>query len=209
MTAAARLIESAEILMTERGVDAVSSRDIAMRAGHKNVSAVQYHFGDKDGLMRAIAEPHLTANNARRVEMLDEIDPTLEGTSRLRKVVEAAILPLVEELGDSSGRRYLQLSQIMLEHPVHRSWAQSVVLQPGNARCRLEMINAMAGVPPRFHDARLEQFRMLVTGTLSAEARRVDGGGPVALSTDELTANLIEVCSATISAPDPLTRRRG
>ena len=205
-----RLLESAEILISERGVDTVSSRDIAMHAGHKNVSAVQYHFGDKDGLLRSMIAPHLARANIRRLELLEEVDRAGDGPGRLQRVVEAAVVPLVEKLADPSGRRYLQLCQIMLEHPVHRVWAEDVVLQPGNERCRAAMREAMAHLPTRLQHARLAQVRTLIVGSLSAAARSIsESDDDALLPVDELGADLIEVLVAVITAPDPLADRRG
>jgi AcrR family transcriptional regulator len=41
------LISAAERLYAERGVDAVSMREITREAGQKNSSAFQYHFPSK------------------------------------------------------------------------------------------------------------------------------------------------------------------
>ena len=41
-------------LFSEKGVAAVSMRTINTEAGTKNKSAVHYHFGNKDGILKAI-----------------------------------------------------------------------------------------------------------------------------------------------------------
>uniref|UniRef100_UPI0035C6F61D TetR family transcriptional regulator n=5 Tax=Nocardia seriolae TaxID=37332 RepID=UPI0035C6F61D len=46
-----RIILAAEQLIAERG-PAVPLRDIAAAAGQRNNSAIQYHFGSRDGLVR-------------------------------------------------------------------------------------------------------------------------------------------------------------
>ena len=53
------LVAAAEQLFAERGVDAVSLREIARQAGTRNVMAVQYHFADRAGVLAAIAAKHL------------------------------------------------------------------------------------------------------------------------------------------------------
>ncbi|WP_419848873.1 TetR/AcrR family transcriptional regulator [Candidatus Poriferisocius sp.] len=99
------LIAVAERLFAERGVDAVTVRDVVKAAGQRNSSAVQYHFGNKAGLLQAILEPHQTRLDARRAEMLDELGerPGLEA------LVEALIRPLASLLEDESGRHYIRI----------------------------------------------------------------------------------------------------
>jgi AcrR family transcriptional regulator len=49
------ILLTAERLFAERGIEAVPLRDIGIAAGQKNNVAVQYHFGDRENLVRAIA----------------------------------------------------------------------------------------------------------------------------------------------------------
>lgn len=48
-----RLIEAAEKLFAEKSTTSVSIRDIT-RAANANVAAVNYHFGNRDGLVAAV-----------------------------------------------------------------------------------------------------------------------------------------------------------
>jgi TetR/AcrR family transcriptional regulator, regulator of cefoperazone and chloramphenicol sensitivity len=45
-----RLIEAAEIVFAEKGYDAATTREICLRAGVRNMGAVNYHFGSKERL---------------------------------------------------------------------------------------------------------------------------------------------------------------
>lgn len=54
-----RLLDAAERLWGERGVDGVSLREIRLAADQRNSSALQFHFGDRDGLLLALTERHL------------------------------------------------------------------------------------------------------------------------------------------------------
>lgn len=49
-----RIIQAAERLYAERGIDGVTLRDIGKAAGQRNTTVVQYHFGGRDGLITAI-----------------------------------------------------------------------------------------------------------------------------------------------------------
>jgi AcrR family transcriptional regulator len=50
------IILTAERLFAERGIESVPLRDIGIAADQKNNFAVQYHFGDREKLVQAIAE---------------------------------------------------------------------------------------------------------------------------------------------------------
>jgi AcrR family transcriptional regulator len=106
-----QLILTAERLFAVHGIDAVSLRQISVEAGNANNSAVQYHFGSKEGLVRAIFEyriPHLT----RRRRLL-----VAEATSRgaendLRTCIECYLLPVVEEAEADDGYYLMFLAQL-------------------------------------------------------------------------------------------------
>jgi AcrR family transcriptional regulator len=66
------LIDVAESLFLSQGVDQVSLRAIAREAGQKNPSALQYHFGNREGLIDAIAARRLLQQEARRAMLLED-----------------------------------------------------------------------------------------------------------------------------------------
>lgn len=99
------LIAVAERLFAERGVDAVTVRDVVTAAEQRNSSAVQYHFGNKAGLLQAILDPHQDRLDTRRAEMLDELGerPTLD------ELIEVLVRPLASLLESESGRHYIRI----------------------------------------------------------------------------------------------------
>ncbi|SDR75738.1 regulatory protein, tetR family [Brevibacterium sandarakinum] len=60
------LLNSAEELFAVHGIDAVSNRRIVDYAGAANHSAISYHFGGRDGLLRALVERHVAEVALRR-----------------------------------------------------------------------------------------------------------------------------------------------
>jgi len=92
-----KLILAAINLFAEHGVDSVSLRMINREAGHKNNSALHYHFGSKLGLIEAVdhfiqkhfdevREPKLASLEAR----------ARDGDVTLREAMEVFVNPYVE-----------------------------------------------------------------------------------------------------------------
>lgn len=104
----ARLISAAEQLFAERGIDGVSLREINRASGAKNAVAVQYHFEDRAGVIRAILEKHRPGVDASRHRHLDEFEAS--GDGELRTLAGALVRPLAEKLADpDGGLEYLQI----------------------------------------------------------------------------------------------------
>jgi AcrR family transcriptional regulator len=110
------LVRAAEDLFAERGSDAVSLRDIITAAGVSNASAIQYHFGDRRGLVRAILDKHEPAIDRSRGQMLDAY--TSAGVDDVRELAKALVLPLARELENpDGGLGYLQLVADLYNRP--------------------------------------------------------------------------------------------
>jgi AcrR family transcriptional regulator len=58
-------------MIAEHGIE-VPLRDVAAAAGQRNNSAVQYHFGSRDGLIEAVVERRMIALERARLELLAE-----------------------------------------------------------------------------------------------------------------------------------------
>jgi AcrR family transcriptional regulator len=90
------LIDAGERLFAERGIHAVSLREIGLAAGQRNNGATQYHFGDKSGLVLAIFERRSADVNARRLALLDQV--LAGGTTTVRDLIWAWVVPLAEQI---------------------------------------------------------------------------------------------------------------
>ncbi|GAA3241646.1 helix-turn-helix domain-containing protein [Actinocorallia longicatena] len=110
-----RLITAAERLFAERGLEAVSLREINAAAGTRNASALQYHFGDRAGLVRAVLARHDTEVEARRHALLDQYEA--DGRPDLHTLVAALVRPLAAELDAEGGVGYLQVLADVLNRP--------------------------------------------------------------------------------------------
>lgn len=115
------LMDVAEELMAERGVDAVELNDIRIAAGQRNRSVVNYHFGDRAGLVRAIRQRHGERIDDERNRILDDLEAN--GAVTVRALVKAYVQPLGRCLHTSSGRNYV----IILRDTTFRMGASAVL----------------------------------------------------------------------------------
>lgn len=94
-----RILDTAERLYAERGLDGVSLREITGVAGQRNNAAVHYHFGGRDGLLRALFEQRYGKLQDRRAAMLADLDAEGKGND-LRSLVRVLVAPFAEEADD-------------------------------------------------------------------------------------------------------------
>lgn len=102
----ARILDAAQKLFAEKGLDATSVRDITAEAGC-NVAAVNYHFGGKENLYTESFRAMLGSLRDQRMAVMNELmerdpAPTLE--EYLAIFAEGFLEPLVDE---SLGRRFM------------------------------------------------------------------------------------------------------
>jgi AcrR family transcriptional regulator len=95
--------------LAARGIDGVSLREINRASGQGNASAVQYHFGNRDGVVRAILDKHRRDTEPRRHALLDQYETA--GAPSLRALSGALVVPMTAKLADpEGGRQYLQIN---------------------------------------------------------------------------------------------------
>lgn len=90
------LLDAAESLFSEHGIQAASLRQITQLAG-ANLAAVNYHFGSKDGLVRAVFARRVRPVNEERIQLLEQCD--LDAPDALEQVLTAFLTPVLRRLG--------------------------------------------------------------------------------------------------------------
>ncbi len=99
-----RILDVAEELFGEQGLDRVSIRDITRNA-KVNLAAINYHFGSKEDLIAAVFERRVIPVNHARLAALDMVEKaTGKESPKLEDILEAFIRPALESsLKESKG----------------------------------------------------------------------------------------------------------
>lgn len=111
-----RLIRAAERVLAEQGLDA-PLREVAAAAGQRNNSAVQYHFGSRDGLVEAVLRHRLEPMERRRAELLadltvDQPNPSAAG------LVDVMVRPMFTTPYADGATHYARFLEQARLHPL-------------------------------------------------------------------------------------------
>jgi AcrR family transcriptional regulator len=202
-----RLIRAGEHLFARQGVDGARTADIRKAAGQLNESALQYHFGGRQGLLVAIFRKHLAATEPARREALTRLDAgpvpgTSAGLDDARGVVEALVLPDAERLHSPDGRDYLRIIvQVAGRAGVQRGPARLPV--EGSALADvLDRLGAWlaARLPEPVARERAAAAIGFLTIALADRARRIDEGDAVLVRHDTFTRELVAMITGALTA---------
>jgi AcrR family transcriptional regulator len=195
-----RLLDAAERLFAAHGVNAVSLREIVRESGARNVTALQYHFGDRSGLLRAVLERHHRDVEIARHALLDTYEAA--GQDDVHTLAAALIRPLAAKLAHAGGRAYLQILGELLNRP-DPVIDRATLNDPADSVYRWRALAA----PLLDEDAtRLHRRFVAMRFTVTELARRAQSG---AHTDDRLfISHLIDLVTAVLLAPlSPQTLR--
>jgi AcrR family transcriptional regulator len=188
-----KLVATARALFAERGIDRVSLREISRAAGQRNVSALQYHFGDRERLLTAVLEPEIGEIDARRGALLDDIEARAANDARV--LAASLVRPAAAMLTQPAGREYLRIvAQIVNRSDIGTRFETMLAQSPSMARWRRLAAACMSEEGARLH-RRFTAYQLC-----SVElGRRAELGG----RRDHrlFTSHLIDLCAAIIAAP--------
>jgi AcrR family transcriptional regulator len=191
-----QMIDAAERLAAERGLAAMSLREVQAAAGQRNKSAAQYHFGSKEGLVEAVVAARMGAVGARRQEMLDALDAT---PSR-RALVEALVLPLAEHVLAGPGhwaRFLLQASN----DPAFASVVRRTFEGSSFRQVHAGLLATLDDLPEPIRPRRLDHVMGLVVASLAALEAGIQPDGRPALPTAAQVADLVDMVLGVLDAP--------
>lgn len=147
------LIAAAQRLMAEHGIDGVDLKDILGAAGQRNRSAITYHFGSREGLLRAIGAANRKTINEERMTILDRLEA--RGDLSIDSLVEATVQPLAHHLDDQPGRDYI------------------VILAEAGARLGTEGLYKAERLHTQSLVRSIELLTPLLAGSAAAKRRRI------------------------------------
>jgi AcrR family transcriptional regulator len=197
------LLDAAAVLMDEHGVDNVTVQDISQASGHRNRSAVKYHFGSRDAVVRAVIMHTMETIDAERNVLLDHLETTGAPLTP-RSVIEVVIGPLARQLRTPEGRRYLRLCAQLINHPRFINDAgDAITLNSSIRRCARHLIPVLTRLPGPIAAERASQVTGFIVRACGDQSRLMDSDAPArpVLSIDDFTVNLVDTVQAILEAP--------
>lgn len=196
---ALRLIDAAERLFGERGLDGVSLREVAASAKHANNSAVQHHFGTKAQLLQAVYDRRLGAFDTAIAARMEAADAAGNGT--VRDLLAAMLLPVLDAVDDRGQLGYARfLNRLMSIDPAHHPGLTTRVRTPAANEIYRRLKKLLPTLPRDVFELR---FRLVCNNFLYAVAEResLNTFCKRPLSRNRYINNAITMAAAALSAP--------
>jgi AcrR family transcriptional regulator len=207
-----RIILAAERLFAERGIASVSLREVAEAAGQRNNAVIQYHFGDREGLLRAAIAHRATATAEIRVRML--ADMLSQGREpEVHDLVAAIVLPSASQLVPNNHYLGLQARYVIERGPFHIGFGTPRLLadEPEGTWhfLREALRRKLDDLPDSLFEARWDIA--VNTSILTLAGYQISMANSVHLAPlDILVADLIDVLTGALTAAaraNPSTRQ--
>jgi AcrR family transcriptional regulator len=193
------LLMTAEQLFAEHGIAAVPLRDIGVTAGQKNHAVVQYHFGDREGLVREIVAFRAALSERLRVEMFADL--VSRGQPQVSDLVRIFVMPLAAHLEEQS--RYLAF---MSRYITERGGYRGLGPESGIPSSTVDTLHTLLGRLLPGHTAAVldERWMVVMTSTIHTLARYqavLVSGGDLGSPVEVLLEDLVRFLTAGLEAP--------
>lgn len=196
------LVAAGERLFAEQGVHAVSTRQISEAAGQGNNAAVNYHFGGKVELLRAIL--------ARRAEQVEAIRARMvqaaAGSTDVRDWVGCAVNSITQHLDalGSPGWYARLVAQVTTDPALHEIAAEEYLAYgPSTAIVRANIEACFPDLSPDVRRMRSEMTRHLITQVCVDRERALsESPATVGGSWGQTAGYLVDAIEALWNAPD-------
>ncbi len=198
------LLDAALRLFAERGTDNVSIAEIVRAADQRNASAVHYHFGNRDEVLRALLARHVPVIAARRQELLAE---ARSGSDRdVRAAAEAIVRPITEFAQHGwRERAYLRIGSEMAAALERTTAGVRDLLAQTDGPAAWDLLRERCpGVPSDLWRVRREICVAFIGRAAADRARLLDDGEREdVLSDDRFVDNLIDMVMGAMTAGHP------
>lgn len=197
------LLDTAERLLGEKGIEGASMRQIAAEAGQGNNSVVQYHFGNKAGLMQEIIERRVAGFEPRREVLL-----AAAGDGDVQNLLKVLFLPIAELTDDQGRHAYARFIMQFLSSFRYQAGTEHPGWKPESAASRAAMLltERLSFLEPADLHRRISHLGGMFFNALIERDNLAESGQaviPQALFLDDLFAMM----TAAISAPIPKDAR--
>lgn len=194
-----RIITTAERLIAERGAD-VSLRDIATEAGQRNNSAVHYHFGSRDGLIKAIVERRQGPLEAHRMALLAEFERGGRAED-VTSLVEILVRPMFDTPYADGSTHYARFLERVRDHPAIAGVRPAVDQWPAVDIVTTRLQRALTDLPPATRIRRLSSMATVMFGLL-ADAERTAAARPSRVAKrDNAVDEVVDMLVGMLIAP--------
>lgn len=171
------VIEMAESLIGELGVDAVSLRQIGSAIGSLNTNVVTYYFGGKETLIEAIFNYRLPQLETRRAELLAAADHRGTGHD-MATLLDCLWRPALEQC-DARGRRsYMAFLGSVSRSRMHWIRSASLDASPTVKVIADRLFEATPEPARHLFDQRLQISSAMIVSCLAFIDQRTADGGP-------------------------------
>ncbi|HTX95597.1 MAG TPA: TetR family transcriptional regulator [Mycobacterium sp.] len=193
------ILSAAEVLFAERGIYAVSNRQISEAAGQGNNAAACYHFGTRTDLLRAIESRHRAPIEELRAQMLAAIGDSNE----LRDWVGALVRPLTDHLAAvGTPSWYARLAAQAMADPTYRHVVTKDALSSPLLVQTIDGINRrLPDLPRQVRSERMAMVRNLLMHTCAEHEGALAVDGPRSRSAWLAGEGLIDAIVGLWNAP--------
>lgn len=192
------LLAAGERLIAERGTD-VPLRDIATAAGQRNTSAVHYHFGSRENLVRAILELRSAPQEARRLQDLSHLEADGQADD-LRGLVDILVRPICEVPYEQGATHYGRFLAAVLHDPGIGDVVLDPARWPAGQLVATRMWRILDDLPTAIRARRISMILNVGIALLSDHERRSgeSPGAPEPDAVDDLVAMVLGMLTAPI-----------
>lgn len=193
------MVDAAERLVAEEGLAALTVQAVQHAARQRNKSAVQYHFGGREGLISAVLADRMAGTEARRTSMLLAL-PEVPST---RQLVEVLVLPIVETVLEREPSYWARFVIQTLSDPAMGLAALEAVDTRALDATQARLRQRLPDLPRAVRAMRVQSTVGYATLVLAAH----EAGALPRLATDELAIEIVDAAHGLLGATSTLPER--
>lgn len=201
-----RILDTAERLFAERGLEATSIRDITV-AAKVNLGAINYHFGTKQKLIEAVFNRRIEPLNQRRLALLNEAErKSGNKPPAVEVLLEAMIRPAVER-SFAAGKRNTTFMRLMARCHSEPNPEIEQLIRAQFQAMMTRFAAAFARALPELPREELVWRLIFTSGSflhallISSKEDSLPGGMRKKLDADELIQRLVTFAAAGMKSP--------